>query len=62
MWSVGCVLAELLTLKPLFPGKAEIDQINRIFKVSNLFRVILVFVRVVCVRLRGKDAKSWNEF
>lgn len=32
MWSVGCVLAELLTMKPLFPGKAEIDQINRIFK------------------------------
>jgi len=32
MWSVGCVFGELLTLKPLFPGKAEIDQINRIFK------------------------------
>ncbi|XP_015775023.1 PREDICTED: cyclin-dependent kinase 11B-like [Acropora digitifera] len=32
LWSVGCVFAELLTMKPLFPGKSEIDQINRIFK------------------------------
>lgn len=32
IWSCGCVLAELLTLKPLFPGKAENDQISRIFK------------------------------
>lgn len=33
LWSVGCIFAELLTMKPLFPGKSEIDQINRIFKV-----------------------------
>jgi len=32
VWSVGCVFAELLTMKPLFPGKSEIDQINKIFK------------------------------
>ncbi|XP_034027825.1 cyclin-dependent kinase 11B isoform X3 [Thalassophryne amazonica] len=32
MWSVGCIFGELLTQKPLFPGKTEIDQINKIFK------------------------------
>ncbi|XP_078741915.1 cyclin-dependent kinase 11B-like, partial [Lampetra fluviatilis] len=32
LWSVGCIFAELLTQKPLFPGKSEIDEINRIFK------------------------------
>ncbi|XP_013865814.1 cyclin-dependent kinase 11B isoform X1 [Austrofundulus limnaeus] len=32
MWSVGCIFGELLTQKPLFPGKSEIDQINKIFK------------------------------
>ncbi|VDP00029.1 unnamed protein product [Soboliphyme baturini] len=32
MWSVGCIFAELLTLKPLFPGKSEIEQLNKIFK------------------------------
>ncbi|KAG2459669.1 CD11B kinase, partial [Polypterus senegalus] len=32
MWSVGCIFGELITQKPLFPGKSEIDQINKIFK------------------------------
>lgn len=35
MWSVGCIFGELLTQKPLFPGKSEIDQINKIFKVNT---------------------------
>ena len=34
MWSVGCIFGELLTQKPLFPGKSEIDQINKVFKVG----------------------------
>lgn len=32
MWSVGCIFAEFLRMEPLFPGKTEIDQLNRIFK------------------------------
>ncbi|XP_055353620.1 cyclin-dependent kinase 11B-like [Paramacrobiotus metropolitanus] len=32
MWSVGCIFAEFLTLKPLFPGKSESEQLNKIFK------------------------------
>ncbi|ORY26512.1 putative cell division cycle 2, partial [Naematelia encephala] len=31
MWSVGCIFAELMTSEPLFPGRGEIDQINRIY-------------------------------
>ncbi|GBM59409.1 Serine/threonine-protein kinase ICK [Araneus ventricosus] len=30
MWAVGCIMAELYNLKPLFPGRTEIDQIFRI--------------------------------
>lgn len=33
LWSLGCVFAELLTLKPLFPGTADIDQLSRIINV-----------------------------
>ena len=33
MWSIGCIFYELCHHKPLFPGKSEIDQIFRIFKV-----------------------------
>ncbi|XP_077998002.1 cyclin-dependent kinase 11B-like [Glandiceps talaboti] len=32
LWSVGCIFAEMLTMKALFPGRSEIDQLNRIFK------------------------------
>ncbi|XP_043209788.1 cyclin-dependent kinase 11B-like [Amphibalanus amphitrite] len=32
MWSVGCIFAELVRMEPMFPGKSEADQINRIFK------------------------------
>ncbi|XP_022834271.1 serine/threonine-protein kinase PITSLRE-like [Spodoptera litura] len=32
MWSVGCIFAELITMRPLFPGTSELDQINRIFE------------------------------
>ena len=35
MWSVGAIFAEFLTRKPLFPGKSEIDELNRIFKVGG---------------------------
>ncbi|CAG2119845.1 unnamed protein product, partial [Medioppia subpectinata] len=29
IWAVGCIMAELYTLQPLFPGRSEIDQIFR---------------------------------
>lgn len=30
IWAVGCMMAELYTLRPLFPGSSEIDQIFKI--------------------------------
>lgn len=34
IWSAGCVLAELLTLRgPLFPGRSVLDQLGRVFQV-----------------------------
>lgn len=33
VWAVGCVMAELYTLKPLFPGIDEFDQLNKILKI-----------------------------
>ncbi|KAI9086435.1 hypothetical protein K1719_031519 [Acacia pycnantha] len=35
MWSVGCVLAELLLGQPLFPGESGVDQLVEIIKVSS---------------------------
>jgi len=32
MWSVGCIFAELLTRKPILPGRNEFEQIDLIFR------------------------------
>ncbi|ETV95686.1 CMGC/MAPK protein kinase [Aphanomyces invadans] len=36
MWSVGCILGELVTRKPLFPGSDFMDQLTRVFKVIEI--------------------------
>ncbi|XP_071965164.1 serine/threonine-protein kinase MAK-like [Antedon mediterranea] len=33
IWAVGCIMAELYTLRPLFPGTSEVDEI---FKVCSV--------------------------
>ncbi|CAI8036133.1 Cyclin-dependent kinase 2 [Geodia barretti] len=32
IWSIGCIFAEMLCRRPLFPGDSEIDQLFRIFR------------------------------
>lgn len=32
MWSVGCIMAELVSKKPLFPADSEIDMLMRVFR------------------------------
>jgi predicted protein (fragment) len=32
LWSIGCIFSEFVTMKPLFPGNSEIDQLNMIFE------------------------------
>ncbi|XAR48156.1 Cyclin-dependent kinase [Bertholletia excelsa] len=33
MWSMGCIMAELLSKEPLFNGKTEFDQLDKIFRI-----------------------------
>ncbi|KAH0756318.1 hypothetical protein KY290_026588 [Solanum tuberosum] len=33
MWSLGCIMAEMLCKEPLFNGKTEVDQIDKIFRI-----------------------------
>ncbi len=30
MWSIGCILGEMLLGKPVFPGSSTLNQIERI--------------------------------
>ena len=32
LWSVGCIVAELIGRKPLFPGSSHVDQLERIIE------------------------------
>ncbi|CAI5734545.1 unnamed protein product [Hyaloperonospora brassicae] len=32
VWSIGCIFAEMLLMKPLFSGRGELDQTDQIFK------------------------------
>ncbi|MBA0835663.1 hypothetical protein Goarm_007931 [Gossypium armourianum] len=33
LWLLGCIFSELLTLKPLFPGVSDIDQLSKIIDI-----------------------------
>ncbi|WOL12617.1 putative serine/threonine-protein kinase [Canna indica] len=35
LWSAGCILAELLLGKPILPGRTEVEQLHRIFKLCG---------------------------
>lgn len=35
MWSVGCILAEMLNYKPIFPGNSTLNQLERILGFSG---------------------------
>ncbi len=49
LFAVGCIMAELFTLKPLFPGDSEIDMIYKICSVLGT-------PSQVCIR---KNAYIW---
>jgi renal tumor antigen len=67
-WAVGCMLYEMLTSKPLFPGKNELDQIGRIhnllgtpsreliqqFKQNPNHQIQFKFVQRI-----GQDLQKW---
>ncbi|CAJ1927048.1 unnamed protein product [Sphenostylis stenocarpa] len=35
LWSVGCILAEMLVGKPIMPGRTEVEQTHKIFKLCG---------------------------
>jgi len=30
MWSLGCIMAELISKEPLFKGKTEVEQLDKV--------------------------------
>lgn len=58
MWAAGCVFAELLLRKPWFPGNCDMDQLDRIFKVSPAVADGEVCISLVL--LRPVSCRFWQ--
>ncbi|KFU93543.1 Mitogen-activated protein kinase 15, partial [Chaetura pelagica] len=50
MWSLGCILGELLLGKPLFPGTSTVNQLEQILRV------------IPAPSPEGGDSQSWKSF
>ncbi|KAF4346649.1 hypothetical protein G4B88_006970 [Cannabis sativa] len=35
LWSIGCILAEMFAGKPIMPGRTEVEQMHKIFKLCG---------------------------
>uniref|UniRef100_A0A8C4T748 non-specific serine/threonine protein kinase n=1 Tax=Erpetoichthys calabaricus TaxID=27687 RepID=A0A8C4T748_ERPCA len=40
IWAIGCIMAELYTLRPLFPGNSEVDEIFKICQVLGTVKKV----------------------
>ena len=65
VWSMGCVIAELVLYRPIFPGKSASDQLKAIMNI--LGTPTIEEARVMNYRFRGVSrlpkikAKPWKE-
>lgn len=62
VWAIGCLVTEMLTGEPLFPGDSDIDQLYHIVKCQG--KVILTSVCKIptksnTVTIMLSVAKAW---
>lgn len=50
MWSFGCILAELFTGFPIYPGESEPEQMSLIMEVNGFPPSSLLKVMTICER------------
>uniref|UniRef100_A0A0K0F5T3 Mitogen-activated protein kinase n=1 Tax=Strongyloides venezuelensis TaxID=75913 RepID=A0A0K0F5T3_STRVS len=66
VWSVGCILAEMLNNRPLFPGKHYLDQLNLILAVvgspsqEDLTCILNEKARSYLLSLPHKPRQPWH--
>jgi mitogen-activated protein kinase 1/3 len=67
IWSVGCILAEMLSNRPIFPGKHYLDQLNHILGVlgspsqEDLDCIVNEKARSYLQSLPFKPRVPWNK-
>lgn len=55
IWAVGCIMAEVYTLRPLFPGASEIDTIFKICQVLGTPKKVTIWNKGVLFSLLGNN-------
>jgi len=66
IWAVGCILAEMLNNRPLFPGEHWLDQLNLILDVvgsptqDDLYCITKEKVRSYLMSLPQKNKQAWS--
>ena len=68
IWAVGCIMVELYTFRPLFPGNSEIDEIFKICSVIlihniglRFFNEILQLKKYIFQVIGTPDKREWPE-
>ena len=68
IWAVGCIMAELYTFRPLFPGNSEIDEIFKICSVSDfsIGKHVLMCIKLMTFSpnlqvIGTPDKRDWGE-
>ena len=66
-WSAGCIVAELLHFSPILPGRTEVEQLHKIFKLcgsadaEELAKRIELQNRALKARANGKKSANGKE-
>lgn len=60
IWAVGCIMAEVYTLRPLFPGASEIDTIFKICQVLGTPKKVTEMILQTAVILELFYNTQWH--
>ncbi|CAF2703429.1 unnamed protein product [Rotaria sp. Silwood2] len=67
IWSIGCIMAELILRRPLCPGETTTDQLNRIFDITGtpdsttLQEICAPGASAYLTGMKSKPKKDFNE-